>query len=245
MGAANKGFVTAVLAAAIWSAASGALADEASTLAFSTDAMTVPRSEGAATLTVLRSGSTTAQEATAAVTGSEGYAGRVTVPAGAASATIRVPLPGRDDVAPGGSVYFDLSDPSAGLVIGEPSRVAVTVYEDVEEPTPNRAPATTIELVRPRSISGRAGDADGNLANVTLSVLKRERGKCRALRANGKLTGRRSCAASYKLSAGGTEKWTFRTRRRLPAGRYTVRARAVDAAGLADPSPARRTFVVH
>jgi hypothetical protein len=239
--------VVAVLACVAALATTGASADEPSTLAFSEPAVTVARSAGGTTLTVVRSGDAS-QAASATVTGSEGYEGRVTIPAGAGSGTIDVPLPDRDAVAPGGFIYFTLSDPSAGHQIGDPATVEMTIYEDEPDPeptaTPNRAPDTTIERSRATKIAGLATDAEGKLARVEVSVLKRVGSKCRRVKSSGRLARSGSCAASYRLTATGTKRWSFRPHRRLPAGRYIVRARAVDAAGLTDPSPAKRSFTV-
>jgi hypothetical protein len=241
MGPGRGVFMVAVLAAIAALATSSAAADEPSTLAFSEDAVTVARSEGAATLTVLRTGDTT-QEAGATVTGSEGFEGRVTIPAGAGSGTIEVPLP--DSIAPGGFVTWTLSDPSGGSLIGEPSTLQMTVYEDVAdpEPAPNRAPDTTITRARATRIAGRAMDPEHRIARVELSVLQRMGHKCRRVKPNGRLGRRGSCAASYRAMTTGAKRWSFHPSRRLPAGRYVVRARTVDAAGLRDPSPAKRTF---
>jgi hypothetical protein len=243
MRAGLRGCVVAVLACVAASATASAGAEEPSTLAFSEPDVTVARSKGGTTLTVLRSGDSS-RAASATVTGSEGFEGQVTIAAGAGSGKIYVPLPERGAIAPGGFVYFTLSDPSAGDVIGEPATVQMTIYEDEPDPEPDHAPDTTIGRSSARIIAGRATDAEGRLARVQVSVLKRAGSKCRRVKPSGRLAGLGSCAASYRLTAGGTRKWAFRPRRRLRAGRYIVRARAVDAAGLTDRSPAKRTFTV-
>jgi hypothetical protein len=243
MRAGLRGCVVAMLTCVVASATASAGAEEPSTLAFSERDVTVARSEGGTTLTVLRTGDSS-RAAVATVTGSEGFEGQVTIAAGAGSGTIHVPLPDRDAVAPGGYVYFTLSDPSAGDVIGDPATVQMTIYEDLPDPEPNHAPDTTIRRSTARTIAGRASDAEGALARVQVSVLKRAGSRCRRVKPSGRLAGRGSCAAAYRLTASGTGKWAFKPSRRLPAGRYIVRARAVDAAGLADRSPAKRTFTV-
>ncbi|HEU4974173.1 MAG TPA: hypothetical protein VFT50_03735 [Baekduia sp.] len=247
MGARRGMCVVAVLAFALASATPGASADEPSTLAFSQEAVTVARSAGGATLTVLRSGDSS-QAAGATVTGSEGFEGHVTIEAGAGSGTISVPLPERGSIAPGGFVTFTLSDPSAGSEVGFPDAVQMTIYEDEPDPEPmptrNRAPDTTIGRSRAGILAGQATDAEGRLVRVEVSVLKREGRACRSVKASGRLARRGACRASYRLIADGTRRWAFRPGRRLPAGRYVVWARAVDAAGVADPSPSKRAFVV-
>jgi hypothetical protein len=56
--------------------------------------------------------------------------------------------------------------------------------------------------------------------------------RCRLLQADGRLAPRTvSCRKTHYLRARGARKWSFTSRRALPAGRYIVRVRAVDAAG--------------
>jgi len=70
----------------------------------------------------------------------------------------------------------------------------------------------------------------GTVKRVAVSVARVRRHGCRFLTAKGRFTRARSCRRGVFLPAKGTRRWSFRTRR-LPAGRYRIGARAVDAAG--------------
>jgi hypothetical protein len=72
----------------------------------------------------------------------------------------------------------------------------------------------------------------GKVAHVRVAVA-RDLGhhRCRFLRANGTFRKTEPCGHGHYLKAKGTGHWTFRIAHRLPAGRYLVRVRAIDAAG--------------
>ena len=72
----------------------------------------------------------------------------------------------------------------------------------------------------------------GKVKQVRVAVA-REMGhkKCRFLKANGRFRKTEPCAHGHYLKARGTSRWTFAIRHRLPAGRYLVRVRAIDAVG--------------
>jgi PKD domain len=98
---------------------------------------------------------------------------------------------------------------------------------------------------RARRLRRLRGTASGPVALVQLALV-RTSGGCRRLRASGRLTaarpaGRSGCRRGRFLKARGTRNWNFRLRRRLPAGRYTVWARARSASG-ATSRVARVTF---
>jgi hypothetical protein len=79
---------------------------------------------------------------------------------------------------------------------------------------------------------GRSGDRGcAGLSAVLVSVGKPRAGRCRFVRANGRLSGRRSCRKPELLRARGTRRWRLSLRARLPRGRYRVLARAVDRRG--------------
>jgi hypothetical protein len=93
-----------------------------------------------------------------------------------------------------------------------------------------------------KSIHGTASDADGDLARVQIAVTATAGGAraavakplCLRLTTSGRLKSSKAvhnrCAPKF-LRASGTKKWTFRLKKRLPKGRYTVYSRAIDAAG--------------
>ncbi len=102
-------------------------------------------------------------------------------------------------------------------------------------------PDTKLGLVRVKRsrivVTGRASDRGcAGVARVLVSVARRERsaGRCRFLLANGRLGSARSCRRPVVQAARGTRAWAFTRPVRLPRGRYTVRARAFDAAGNAE-----------
>jgi hypothetical protein len=66
--------------------------------------------------------------------------------------------------------------------------------------------------------------------NVRVSVARRVGNKCQHLMKNGRLSKKTDCAPRW-LVAKGTSSWALRLKKKLPAGRYTVRTSAVDAAG--------------
>jgi hypothetical protein len=93
-----------------------------------------------------------------------------------------------------------------------------------------------------KSIHGTASDADGDLARVQIAVTATTGGaraaaakpRCLRLTASGRLKSSKAvhkrCVPSF-LGAGGKSKWSFKLKKRLPKGRYTVYSRATDAAG--------------
>jgi hypothetical protein len=83
------------------------------------------------------------------------------------------------------------------------------------------------------AVSGSAGDfgCAHRVARVTVAIARRAGGgRCQYLLASGHLGPRGKCRRATYVSARGTKKWSFSSRR-LPAGVYLVRSRAIDAAG--------------
>jgi hypothetical protein len=82
------------------------------------------------------------------------------------------------------------------------------------------------------SVSGRAHDRGcAGLRAVLVSVSRPQKGSCRFVQANGRLSRRRGCTRWLELRAHGTRSWSLALKARLPRGRYLVRARAVDKLG--------------
>ena len=70
------------------------------------------------------------------------------------------------------------------------------------------------------------------VARVTVAIaLRVAGGRCRYLQASGRLGPRGKCRRATYVSARGTSHWSFNSSRRLPAGTYVVRSRAIDASG--------------
>jgi len=206
-------------------------------LRWSVHDVTVNRSDGGVTVQALRPDGSTG-DVSATVAGSEGFSASVTIPAGAPSASVFLPVPEPGSVAPGGYVYFDLADASPTVV----DRVVMTVVEDVD--TDPRPPTTTITAVGARKITGTATDYNDDLARVMVGVQKREGTRCRPLRKDGSFGKRQACTAFTRLHGSGATAWTFKLKKRLPKGRYVVHARAYDHEGFYDASPAKKAFTV-
>ena len=83
---------------------------------------------------------------------------------------------------------------------------------------------------RHRILRGFAADAGCGLDRVAISVAHKRGSKCR-LFGRGRLGRRMSCARNHWIVTHGTSSWSFRLPKRLPAGMYVVRTRAVDFAG--------------
>src|SRR3954454_24367537 len=83
----------------------------------------------------------------------------------------------------------------------------------------------------------------GTVMRVRISIARRTGKRCRSLLANAKLSGKRtSCLHTTYVNAKGTTKWTFTARRRLPAGRYQIWVRGIDAAGNVEHKSRKRNF---
>jgi hypothetical protein len=84
------------------------------------------------------------------------------------------------------------------------------------------------------SVRGTARDlgCSRRVARVTVAIARRAGGGgCRYVQASGRLGPRGKCRRATYVSARGTSRWAFTPSRRLPAGTYVVRSRAIDAAG--------------
>lgn len=99
------------------------------------------------------------------------------------------------------------------------------------------------------TVRGRASDRGcgpkgrGRLVQVSVSVARSVGKRCRFLRQNGSFGPLSSCRRTTYLPARGTTTWSFVRRRRMPAGRYTVWTRAVDAAGNVERKASKRNLL--
>jgi hypothetical protein len=84
---------------------------------------------------------------------------------------------------------------------------------------------------RKHLLRGTAGDVGCGLDTVAISVNRKSGTKCRALKKTGKLARKSSCSKRRWLAVNGGAKWSFKLSRKLPAGTYVIRTRAVDFAG--------------
>ncbi len=78
---------------------------------------------------------------------------------------------------------------------------------------------------------------------VAVSVSRVVGKGCRFLRQNGSFGPKVSCKRTSYLPARGTTTWSYVRRQRLPAGRYKVWTRAVDAAGNIERKASKRNFL--
>jgi hypothetical protein len=84
------------------------------------------------------------------------------------------------------------------------------------------------------SVRGSARDRGCSrvVARVTVAVARRTGGgRCRYLQASGRFGARTSCRRPTYLTAAGTRRWSLGVSSTLAPGTYTVRSRAIDAAG--------------
>jgi len=85
-------------------------------------------------------------------------------------------------------------------------------------------------VIRGTADKGCGASGAGKLKSVRVSVARRVGNKCQHVLRNGKLSKKTDCAPRW-LVAKGTSSWSLKLKKKLPAGRYTVRTSAVDAAG--------------
>jgi hypothetical protein len=92
------------------------------------------------------------------------------------------------------------------------------------------ARATRRHAIAVRGTARDSGCAH-KVARVTVAIARRAGGaRCQYLLASGLLGPRGKCRRAVYVTTRGTAKWSF-TSRRLPAGVYLIRSRAIDAAG--------------
>ena len=90
---------------------------------------------------------------------------------------------------------------------------------------------------------GRSADRGcSRLARVRISLARTVGKRCRFLTSAGRFSRPRSCLRTSYLTAGGTSRWRFSRRVRLPRGRYKVVVRGIDGAGNRERKAGRRTF---
>ena len=102
------------------------------------------------------------------------------------------------------------------------------------------APRSVLKTVRLRrsgvSIAGTASDqgCGAMLTRVLVSVARVQGKRCRYLTVGGRLGKARSCATPSFVPARGSAKFSLKTKRRLPRGRYRVAVQALDFSGNAE-----------
>jgi len=107
--------------------------------------------------------------------------------------------------------------------------------------TPTPPPATAADQTpdakirriakKPKSFGGTASD-DKGVRKVEIALQLKRGSKCKQLTRGGTFAKQAKCDAPTKfLAAKGTTKWSFKLRRKLKRGGYTLFARATDSAG--------------
>jgi hypothetical protein len=115
-----------------------------------------------------------------------------------------------------------------------------------DHPAPGAAPGRCVDTAPPTSgftrraarraahrriLRGTAHDVGCGVDRVQIAVARNRAGKCRLLTPKRRLGHRLRCSRRHWLPVRGTARWSFRLPKRLPAGRYVIRIRAVDFAG--------------
>jgi Bacterial Ig-like domain (group 3) len=148
---------------------------------------------------------------------------------------------------------------STSQTVSVAAPVAAAPAAPVVAPTPDRTPPTTtirrlVTIRQPITLHGTAKDA-GPIRRVRVSVARHAGKLCQFLQANHRFSKARSCDKTSYLDAKGASSWSLKLPP-LPAGRYTVWSRGIDAAGnverknrgrnvLAVSIPTRRTAPAH
>lgn len=102
---------------------------------------------------------------------------------------------------------------------------------------PNTPPASTVKVKSRnkakslKTFKGTASDSDGSVAKVEIGLLWKKGSKCKQLTRSGSLRTTKCGQPTTFLAAKGTSSWTFKLRKRLPKGRYTIFVRATDDKG--------------
>lgn len=158
----------------------------------------------------------------------------VTINAGQTSATLDIPVVD-DERRPGPRTFTVQAYGPNAAVLGARTVATVTIADDgVYVPPPSAAvvrilaPGGTLSRSAARLVRGNV--TGGTVKRVQVAVT---RSGCRRLGGDGRLHARTSgstCEPTW-LTAKGTGRWSRRLPR-LPAGRYVISARAIDAAGL-------------
>jgi hypothetical protein len=99
--------------------------------------------------------------------------------------------------------------------------------------TTDATPDATVKkpAKKPKKFAGTATD-DKGVAKVQIALQSKKGKKCKQLKKSGKFAKLAKCDAPTSwLLAKGTTKWSFKLKRKLKKGSYTVFARATDSAG--------------
>lgn len=157
------------------------------------------------------------------------------------------------NLAPG---YY-LIRASGWLSVGGTYKGAATLTPTVAAPAPGTAgtgvdarPAARLARVakkikapKLKGFKGTAAD-DKAVKAVQLALVLQKGKKCSQLTAKGKFASARCGAPTSFVAASGTTKWTFKLKKKLAKGSYTVFARAIDSADQVQNGLAKASFKV-
>jgi hypothetical protein len=100
--------------------------------------------------------------------------------------------------------------------------------------TPTAAIGKLAKSARVKKLKGFSGTAsdDKGVAKVQVALVLKKGKKCTQMNAKGKFTKLKKCAApTIFVDASGTTSWSYKLKKRLKKGSYTLFARAIDSAG--------------
>ena len=83
----------------------------------------------------------------------------------------------------------------------------------------------------PRKLEGSVTPDPSGLLSVRLSILRKADGKCWAFDGASERFERHRCGGTSSFRIGDRADWAHLLPKRLPSGRYTIRAAAIDKAG--------------
>jgi len=139
-----------------------------------------------------------------------------------------------------------------GSVISAGERVAVSaapVPAPIAAAPDTTPPTATLAGVRngqvfsrkraPRELRGTVSADPSGIKSVRLSILRKRRGRCWAFDGAGERFKRHRCGGSRSFRIGDRAEWSYLLPKRLPRGRYTIRAVAIDNAGNASATETR------
>ena len=190
------------------------------------DFSTTTSSKPAAGATVTYGGST-------ATTGSDGTV-QVSFAAGG-PATVQATQPGHVRSVAALTCVTSGSDGSCG------TQLPPTAVLGTERPDDKTAPVASFSRLAngkvfsrrraPRKLAGSVTPDPSGLLSVRLGILREAGGRCWTFDGAGERFERHRCGGRSSFRIGDRERWSYLLPRRLPAGRYTIRAAAIDKAG--------------
>lgn len=141
-------------------------------------------------------------------------------PSGGAPAPSTDPAPGETPAPGGGPAPGATPAPSGGAASTDLPPVAKIGKL-----------AKSARVKKVKTFSGTASD-DKAVKAVTIALVLQKGKRCTQMKSNGKFAKLKKCVApSSFVKARGTTRWSYKLKRRLAKGKYTLFARAIDSAG--------------